>query len=203
MLNKHNLSIANLTSKDASRYALGGILVSPKRTAATDGHCLMVVDTPELSVQDFPAVDGVTPADDFTPFILPRDEALNLAKSLPKKTALPILRSAAVCRESDANGQAVFATSDMTSAQVFRPKKLEGTFPNIDMLIPDADKATLKIQFNPNLLISVLKELAPMAGDRLPYVTLSFTDKCSPVRIDVTSEQGQHAIAVIMPMNIK
>ena len=202
MLNRHNLEIASLCSKEQSRYSLGGILVQPRRTAVTDGHLLMIVDTEaQVTSDNFPLTPGCTASDEFTPFILPAKSALDIARAIPKRSTIPVMMMAAVGSESDSNGHAVMAVNDLESPKVFTPKKSEGTFPEVDKCVPDIGTETVSFSLDLHLLIPLLKEMEKLADTKSAAVaTFRVKDNNSPIRIDVRNgTTEQNGIAVIMP----
>ena len=58
MLNIHNLNLADLCSKDESRFTLNAILVTKDCTVETDGHQLVKVTLPNYSADSFPEFPG-------------------------------------------------------------------------------------------------------------------------------------------------
>lgn len=205
MLNKHNLAIASLASKDQSRFTLNGILVRPDCTVVTDGHQLTMVTTPKDDIESFPELPGAAPAcRDFKPFILPSAAAADVAKSLPKgrKTkTLPILNNAAVSADTREGDYAVLMTTDLETARPFRVRKMAGNFPDFERVIPKRSDSTFRIRFNAELLVRVLNQcVSLMSEERIPMVELSFTDSAGPVRIDCESaDTGQKMTSVVMP----
>ena len=78
MLNKKNFQIAKLCGEAIpdSKFALSGILVTPRETTATDGHILL-------------RIKGTGEPENFKPFIMPADKALDVAKALPGGCNIP------------------------------------------------------------------------------------------------------------------
>jgi hypothetical protein len=203
MLNKHNLEIARLASKEESRYVIGGILVTPAETVVTDGHCLVTVSTPKWPAESFPVIDGVVPTEEFEPFILPAKAALEIAKAIPSSTSLLILQHVIVGEEGKDSKSAVLATTDLDLPRVFRPRKLEGRFPDHKLVIPGRERVSVAICLNLELLEKVVKELKALAKNKLGAPALiSVIDDRSPCMIEVQGEDGQTAQAVIMPINL-
>lgn len=205
MLNKANLEIAKLASKEKyyQDRPMAGLYVSPSETCATDGKALVIVGTPDMPEDQFPETEGITPVHDFKPFIISSESALEVGKAIPK-TNIPIINFAVVSAATDINGSAVLATNDLKNPKVFTPKKIEGTFPNYRVCVPDADKAKLKIGFDLTLLARTLTQLEKIANETssIKSAVFSFTDATSPLRIDCQTEQGQHITAVVMPCQL-
>lgn len=204
MLNRNNLDIAKLAATEDSRFMITGILVKPEETVVTDGHVMVKVTTPDTTAESFPQMANVEPAtDDFKPFILSRRAALEISKALPKSRYFPALEQAAVSSETDKNGESVLYTHDLELPRVFREKKPTGNFPDYERVIPAAERATLAIGLNADLLVKVLQLALKFKNDkRAPCVRFSFTDKDNAVRIDCGNDQGQEFVAVVMPMKL-
>src|SRR5579864_7215349 len=112
LLTKHNLSVAALASKEASRFTLSGILVAPEETVVTDGHLLVAVGTSQLKAEGFPTREGTPSAvDDWKPFVLDAADAKRALQALPKKSPIPVLECAAVL-EAEA-GMATIVSTDL------------------------------------------------------------------------------------------
>jgi len=204
MLNKHNLTIANLAEKNASNYALQGILIESKRTVAADSYCAIIVETNKIPAKQFPQTQGCTPTDEFKPFILPRADALAIAKALPSKSIIPVLRTAAVGSESDVDGTATIAVNNLESAQVFHPRKTDMKFPNVDLCFPKESDTKLEIGLDLDVLVPLLKTLQSMVKESsgCRAVKFSFIDPESAVRIDCTSDDEQKITALVMPYKL-
>ena len=142
MLNKHNLNLAALASKEMSRFTLNGILVTPTETVETDGHQLCTVSMQKTDTEAVPHPNGVdfAPAADWKPFILPAGEALDIAKAIPKKSTVPICQNAFIGAKTDVNGTAQIAVTNLEQFRVFNPRKLEGNFPDWKRVIPKPER---------------------------------------------------------------
>ncbi len=205
MLNKHNLNIAALASKEASRFSLAGIHVSKERTAVTDGHVLMTVTRPTCAAATFPTPPGAPEAtDEHKPFIMPTADALAIAKQLPKKSSIPVILNAAICVESPADSSRVvrILTTDLERSQTNNVRPVDGNFPDIQRVMPDASKSKFRICLDVTKLISVLQQFDKFANEAGPNhkpVRLYFTDNQHAVRIDADGGDGQHMTGVVMP----
>lgn len=199
-LNKHNLAIARLTTKEISRYTLRAIQVTPDETRVTDGHRGLIVST-------VPDANGET-TPTFKPFLLPRELALELARKLPVggmvikplKRKAPTKPSPKLVVQPDVNGSATlkFGTDEISST--IRVKQ-EGRFPDLQVAIDASEKYTevLTIGFNPRLLGELLITMAEMTDS----VKLRFADANCPVIITGTNQAtGQTIKGVAMPMRM-
>jgi predicted DNA-binding transcriptional regulator AlpA len=203
LLNKHNLNIAALCSKEQSRFTLNALYVTPTATVETDGQQMVLVTLPpETKAETFPELPNSPKAvDDWKPFLLPASEAAVISKALPKKSTIPVLQCAAVTDETDANGHSAIAITDLEMARVFRTKKPEGNFPDYERVIPKSEAAEFQISLNAAILAKIMKQIESFQPDnRTPACTFSFSDAKSPVRIDATGGDNQQLTAVVMPM---
>ena len=139
LVNKRNLELAKLASKDESRYQLSAILLTEAETVVTDGHILARVSLPEHKPDQFPVIAGFTPNGSNRDALIPREAALEAAKRITKKTTIPILSCAAVAVEdkpADADaGEAksaivTIASTDLDTHQITPTREPKGRFPN-------------------------------------------------------------------------
>lgn len=202
MLNKHNLNVAEFATKEESRYTLSAIQVTPEATIATDGHRLVHVTTPKEDPANFPQVNGVHPTREFTPFLLHRDHALKILKTLPSKSVFPILKYAVIGTESEDNGRAVIATvGDLDNPQVFQPRKLDGKFPDWTLILPKKENAVMAIAVNGRYLATLAKAAAEFTEDtRNEQITLYLYGPNKQFLIEaLNSDTGQVWTGIIMP----
>jgi len=210
MLNKHNLNIAQLCSKEESRFTLQGILVSPEGTVVTDGHVLMKVTLPDMPEDSAPVIDGCTPTAEFKPFILPKAAALDIAKQIPKSSTIPVIQNVFVGSETDAETvdpksdepkPVVLGVTDLETPKVFRPKRLTGNFPDYTRVIPKDETAEFAIGMDMKLLSRLVKQLDSFIDNKsISAATLYFKDEDSAMWIKArNAETGQEAVAIGMP----
>ena len=210
LLNRANLAVVEAATKQESRYALNGILCDVDGTTATDGYMLCHVSPPPGSVAaNFPTWPGAErPTEPIRRFVLPSDSAREIAKALPKKSTIPILKTAMVCADTNVNGKAAIAVTDLEARRVFQPDKVDGQFPNWQAVIPKHNAespATLTIALDGDLLervIKVARALKAEAGDTRGPVRLefSFSDAQSAAKIMAANSEGQELTAVVMPL---
>jgi len=189
---------AKLTTTEDPRYSLNGALVEPDgSTVTTDGHYLYkyTPDNPG-SGEEFPNVDGIeTTGPALEPFILSRDGAAALLKALPTKQSIPVLNLAALdTKQTNENGQAFFAVSDLETPQIIRTQKLLGKFPNYQAVMPKEEPAAT-VTLGVGLLKKLLTELSAMKATTVKVETFA-EDK--PVRLTATVSDGK-VEAVLMP----
>lgn len=200
MLNKWNFEVARFASKDTSRYTFNAILVTDKATIATNGEYLMWVSTPpEMKANDFPAIDHAPAAQDtWKPFLLATDDAVKIAKAIPKKSTIPILSTAAVAVKDD---QPIIMATDLQCPQVFRPRVPTGTFPNTDAVMPKK-APVVRVCVDAIKLERIAKFAAEFAKGRVEApLYMSIYGDGEAIRFDMGNDNtNQGATALLMPM---
>ena len=139
------LQVVKAASKDETRFALCGIRIEPDgATVATNGHILARFrPTMHPDPKEYPAVEGCSAVDPdgaaLAPFTIPSESVNALLKALPKQKGrvLPILNHIALdVAETNRNGHAVCATTDLENPQVIRPRKIDADFPTYQNVYP-------------------------------------------------------------------
>jgi hypothetical protein len=202
LLNKHNLNIAKLASKEASRFTLSGIRITPTETVVTDGHCLMKVSTVAISSEEFPVCQGsgVTPQDDFKPFNLDAAQALKASAQLPKKSTIPVLGCAAVAVNGNPDRPALL-TTDLEQFSTFKAME-SGNYPDYERVIPKAENAPFAIGLDAKLIKAMMEQFIAFIDSKgSAGITLRFTDERTAVLMEAKSGE-QTMLGVLMPMQI-
>jgi len=210
LLTKSNLELAQLISNNKVKLAstFDGILVSPAETVVTDGHLLVAVETNGTRAESFPDVPGLTPAvDDWAPFVLNTGAALSLAKSIPNKSNIPVLKTAAVLDTVD--GKRNIAVTDLQNVNRSTVHLKDcPKFPDHKFVLNRAvqpGEEEFSITFNPALLSAVLDFITKSSGAKRgvthgPSCTLRFKTSGDAVRIDSKTADGEKITALVMPM---
>ena len=192
MLNRHNLSIAKFASKNVRRSGLMSIHISPAQTTATDGSVLASVTTAKMDPESTPEIAGFSGAvTDFAPFLIDAETALKIGKALPRKTRIPILAFAFIGRETEGNGTAEIAVTDLDTARVFRPKKMGQRYPDWEKAIPEERRLAGSITVNAASLIALLQAAKELADSRAPLVRISVYSKPNPPVKDYKGEMAE------------
>lgn len=201
MLNKHNFSIAKLAPKEwIGRYTLGGIRVTPDGTAVTDGHLAVTVSGTPTTAQEFPFVNGAVPVDDFLPFTMRKDDAIEVAKQAPKKQTIPVLDHIGIGAETVHNGHVQVLTTDLGNPQTRSFNKVDTAFPDVARVTPDPEGCESTAFFNADLLIGVLQQVQKFHGKaRMKGVRIRLYGPENSVRFDATNEAGQKLMGLVMP----
>lgn len=203
MLNKHNLNIAALCSKEDSRFSLNSIQVTRDYTAETDGHQLMMVTRPKVEEGMMPDPElnrGFAMGAGQKDFLLPASVALELSKKLPRKPLVPVFENAVVQSEGK-SPDAVLAYADKRGdIQTMRSKKPEGTFPDFQRIMPKVEASTFQIGLNVQLLKGIAAQFVSfLEGQKTPAVRCYFKSATEAVLIEAENEEGQKMTAVLMP----
>ena len=167
----------NLTAaKCHSRYAINGVYVTDDGTAAaTNGHILT-------------AITGLQAEGAFEPSIIPAE----LFTKTKHGSTIDIDGINCKVSKNDKKG---IATNTNKTGQV-----VEGTFPPFADVIPAYDETALRVSFNAQYLIDMVKA---MADDSSEYanerVTLSIISPTKPILVHGNNE---NAIGVLMPVTL-
>lgn len=205
MFTNHNFNIAALlpSDPDAMISSAAGLYVSPERTIETDGHQVVVVTAPESQPTLFDQPDGLEEAEFFTPFLMDRESALKLAKSMPKRNSdAPENSMAMVDVHTEAESDSTLAVTEDVRRAIFKSVKRDASkFPAVDNIIPRPEDATLEMRFNPDILVPVLRAFQKFTP--FPEITIRLYGPNSGIRIDAEAEDGQAMTAMVMPMSAK
>ena len=205
VLNRNNLNIAALASSESSRYAISGILITPTETVASDGHALIRVTVPTVPEETLPglkAFNGAATSATWAPFIMAANQALEIAKAIPKKpVVLPVLRHAFVSGDAEQIG-----VTDMETERTFSVSRVKGEYPDYAKLIPPPEEAVVEMGFDAALLVRVLKQVASIVRQYncAAPVRLRFYPEKQLMRIDASTEVGdaQEVTAVVMSYRV-
>lgn len=156
--------------KDELRYTLKAVKfdVEGKRIMATQGHILAIVPC-EPSKDDHSA-------------LIPLDAVKNIRAMQKRAKSVPV--------EVHTNSK-ITAQGPGEQAEF---EAMNGQFPNVDMVVPKDDAATLTIGINAELLYQLARAITPK-GESL-IVKLQIKDAQSSVKVTSTLKG---AVGVIMP----
>lgn len=202
MLNVHNLTLATLCSKEASRFTINGILVTPECTVVTDGHQLTIVDTPAIPAEEqMPLICGKPILRTWKPFILSADHAQELAKAIPKKSFMPVLCNAYLLERGEENVTFGIGLSEQDgTGRTLTFPILAGNFPDYYRALPK------ELPFSINLSALLLSDLTTFTHrmvrtkHRGGHIALKIKDNASAIQMDALTEDNQRVRAILMPM---
>jgi hypothetical protein len=208
LLNKHNLNIAKLASKEASRFSsrfsLKSIQVSPTETVVTDGHLMMIVSNVDLEADTFPVREdtGIKAVDTFKPFLLSAENALKAANKLPKRSSIRVLQCAAVAVDpADPMAKPMVLTNDLNEQTMYATD--EADFPDWQRVLPKVTDTKFSIRLDVRRLATLLNQFISMCdadNKKIPAnVRFHFTDKSSPVLM-ICERNGQTMTGVLCPL---
>jgi len=208
MLNKRNLEVVKFAPVKESRYTYNNILVGPEGTVATDGHMLAIVSLPENDPAAFPVKDGLNfkAGKGWKPFMLAANTVKGLMKAIPKVKGAFQEKLGVIAidpEQTDGNGNAVMAVTDLNSSTVLNPPKVDGQFPNYDTVMPKPEDATATISFNAEFMAELCKLAAQFEG-RNHTVTLRLYGPDRVMRLDAKDPHtGQTFVGLLMSLRPK
>ena len=201
LFDRASFCVALATTKDDPRLPLDCVRIGPDgSTMATDARWLMVVSPCQERAEEFPDIGtpGVDPPE--TGALVPVELVADVLKAIPKNGPKPILRHAQLVR---ADGEMVeFGTTDLQRVrrEGCRVDDL-GTFPDLQVVIPQANRA-YRAHFKPKTLLKALKALSDFnraTESTEDSVELCFGDPEAAVLMRSRSWDGRQAVVVLMP----
>lgn len=202
MFTKHNFKIASLlpSSTEDLPPSFSGLYVSPERTIETDGHQMVIVTRPESQPGLFSSPDGLEDAEFFTPFVMDRDTAIKLAKSMPKRDKdAPERGMAMVDVHTEAESESTVAiTEDIRRVICKSAKGNAERFPMPEKLLKPDDEARFEVRLSPDILAPLFQIFQGFCA--FPSVTIRLYDQNDAVQITAEGNDGQKMTALVMPM---
>ncbi len=197
-LNKLNLEVVRAASKDASRYNLNALHITPNYTEATNGHILARMTYPvQFEPGDVPEVIKTGKKEDIIPFMVPIDALKGI--KFPKKVSLPMLADLYIDVEAtNGNGNAKFGMTDLQTTTQPEIRKIDGEYPDTEACVPKGEPV-FEISLDGRYL-ATLAEMASGLNIRTGGITLRFYGFNSPAVMTAHNEE-QEFYGLIMPMN--
>lgn len=206
-LNRTNLLAGECVTKDASRYALSNIGITPKYTFATDGHKMILIETPRDLSEEEQQMQSWYPNDDWTdvePCKMHTESVADILKMIGKEKKAGIF-----FRSNGAKEGAV--EIDRNGSRFTIPTKSENGFlpdPN-RVRVPD-DQADMTVRVNLDLLIPLLQTIQKAVGDSRHHSAkfLFYRNQAANLfadKIKITAENestSQKIEAYIMPYTL-
>jgi hypothetical protein len=189
MLNKHNLSIAELCdrrSESRMSHITRNLHVTQDYTEATDGYVLIRVNRPQgLTASAFPEPRNGSyhlAGDAHPDILIPYDTALAALKALPKKSTIPILARAAITKTEVAPERVKYGlvVNDLERVSTFQACDTTAVYPDVARQIPAVENADYRITLSVDLVLRLAKTLEKLTNSakvskRAPRaVTLTF-----------------------------
>jgi hypothetical protein len=196
LYSKHNFEIAEFCGNGDIRPELGGILVAPDKTVATDSFTLVEVTTPpDIPVEDFPAVPGCSIAPVKDRFIFPKAAAKLVLKSLPKKAGLPVLQRAATLQTE--HGTAGFVTTNLETHTPTAAKVIDAQYPAYEPLFDKKDEPKSVVRVNAEYLERLGKFFKGFGSG---HVRIKTYGESESIMFESETTEPQQARALLMPL---
>jgi len=195
MLNKYNLQIIKIASKDSNRFALEHLKVEKDKTIACDGRRLIEVTRPKVNKEDFPVIPGFPLVEDKV-FYLNESEIKKVLTNLPKKPSLPILNNIGINQQEKSTN---LLTTDLDSNAVIQCREKDLDYPDTEKVYPQGEH--IKIKVNAKLLKEICEQVVNFTDDKNYAINLSIYDKDKPIKFSSRrGETGQIMQGLIMPI---
>ena len=185
-------------SRDESRGALRAVRVTREFTESTNGHVLARIPLDKTPAEDFPVVEGA--GGGFNGQVLVPVEIMERAiKAGPRKSTMRVLEGIHVGETEQ--GAPVCTVTDLESPTVVKGRKVEGNWPNVERVIPKADKY-LRGGYDAKY-IGWIADFAKRYGNATNTMIFHIEDKEKAARIEVPMANGGTAIFVLMPVRVE
>ncbi len=190
-LNKANLALHSVATREESRYSLNYILVNGVGTVATNGHLLAEVSYP--AGPDGKAAD--VPKDHVQ--FLGRDDAIEAFRACKKGSSAIVAEDELLVLNRTAESRFKFSRYD--------DDKKDLVFPQYERVMPD-EEPKAKVRVNAKLLADLLKIALELHKPNTGHykgaapIDISIYDEGQAMRLDAESDDGQTLRAVLMPM---
>lgn len=203
LLNQKAFKLINAASTDPTRPNIAGVYLDEDGSAiATDGHMLVrFVDPCPTDPKDYPVMEGCDPTSDgkLKPVLIPRDTCQQILRAIPKKTTMPVLQTVALdVEKTNETGAPVLGINDLSSQQVFRPRKEDYGYPEYKKVVP-TNKAKAEIGLAINLLERFCKTMKALD---VRYVKFEIREPTEAITFEATTSNGEKVNGAIMPCRI-
>jgi hypothetical protein len=201
-LNRNNLLVSAMASKDTTRFNLNSIHLTSKYTEATNGHSFCRIDLPEqFDPEDVPAIIKTDKAENFQESILSLDGLKNIKLT---KSQLPVIDGQLYIDvdESNKNGKVKVASTDLDNVFETNIAKLDCNYPDISFVLPKTPA-----KFRIGVSAKLLRDMADLIvkakkGSQYETAILEFRSEVEPIMVLSETTEGQKITGLIMPMRI-
>mgnify|MGYP001614280519 CR=1 FL=1 len=192
LVSRAELALGKLVGAEDPRYALTCLRITETRTEVTNGHFAVRVEGVRADTENFPA-----PKHELTEpkgeVLLPRDVALDMAKTLPKKQTIRILENALV-------SEGRIDSTDMGGWNSKTFAKDEATFPNMEKVMPLGEPKA-SVCLNAKYLVALVESLmAFKEGAKAPAIKIEIFSSDTQVRLSLVASDLRKVTAIVMPM---
>lgn len=206
LYNKENLAVSIACSKEETRPALNGVhFESDGSTVATDGHILCHVEACKAEVEKFPKTESEDQKIDEKGIIVPLQNVQAIAKTILKRTILPILKHCQYVNNQNGNGEnsATFVTTDLENTQKHKTRLIEGKYPNWKQLF-DLPEPEYEIAVSAYVLEKLAKFVKATEEREPKLIKLKFHGRNAAIEFDAgETESGQKITGLFMPCKTK
>ena len=195
-LTKEHLRTVECASTDPNRLGLTGLHITPDYVEATDGHLLVRKHVEKkFKEEDYPPIQGIGRGTEILmSCILDKNGIKKAMQMIKPNKHIPILSCAFLSEEdTNKNGKAVFAATDLETVQICQVKKIEAQYPTMDDAFPtDPDRYCVAV--DPKILIQAL---AQFDG----HIVIEVTNGYAPLLLrSAIPGTGTKTEALVMPM---
>lgn len=192
-INRANLAILGMASKDETRHNLTGLQVTQNETVATNGHMLGWVTV----LGDGPVPEGTVPEAPLKPCVIASESAKTLKQAIPKKDGYATVD----VHGTNAGGEflATIKNGDVVSPVAI--KKVDADFPDWEQVVPKT-KLVSMAAFDVKYLAEMCSAVKEMGGRAVVIEMHRNSEVEATVFRALLSDTGQVATFIIMPMRV-
>jgi DNA polymerase III sliding clamp (beta) subunit (PCNA family) len=195
LYNSLNLEVAKIADKSDRRPEIAGVLFKSDRTVATDGFRLLEISTPaDVKAEEFPKTREGGAMLGCKPFLVSAKSLRDI--KIPKNNRnLPIVNNVAIKHIDEKRVE--FLTTDMETANITMARRVEGKFPEYEVLFPTG-KPVAEVLLNGDYLSELVGIMAKLGG-ATKQVRLKFYAPNKPIVMEAGNE-NQRSRGLIMPI---
>jgi len=204
LLPKFLKAVAPFISRDETRAILTAVHLTPTHVAATDSYRLVRIGYKGGNANDFPKIGDQSPmtgiinavAVDGKTFV----KALSSVPAQRKNSrrgSLPVLTNVAVM--DDGEHTVSLGVTDLDQSTVFVARKVQGSFPPYENLIPDSKENPpwAQVSVNASFLADMAKAVKTFGSD---VVTIQVWSPLKPVMFTASNTEGGTFQGLQMPV---
>lgn len=202
ILNKTLLAHSKIASRDDLRPILQAIKIeNGTHAVSTDGFKLLKTPLPQVEFSDLPNMPGYKNVD-IKDALIPMKSLETAIKQIPKKSTLPILQNTWTVESAQEETIRLIST-DLESVNVPEIRKIEGEFPNYQIIIDSVEEEPIKskIAVNAQLMVEIMQAFV-LAGVANNIVTMEIRSSDKAIIIRGENEGKEKVLGLIMPVRI-
>jgi hypothetical protein len=202
LFNKFNFIINKFCDNNPNKPELSGVFINSKEeSVATDSFKMIKVNTENVDEKEYPLINNQKPAKDFKSFILPKEQANDVAKLFKKENKnLPILNNAIILKETEDIVEIGKADNELQGFNKIMARKIQGEYPKYQELYKEKEKYT-EIKINPKILKEIIDFYSQFCDTPTPQLKIKISKKeTDPIKFIAERQSGQKAEALLMPI---